>query len=564
MAAGRPSPRATACMLAALLLLAPHVRPAAASAQDGAENGAEDDGRMTIFGFGEVTATLDDLDDPQGIVDPATIYGYSEEELVPVPELDVAELHDSAVFAAGVDWVVVADDRLDEFEAPHLRALQVRATVERDLDALASRIGFLRPRVQRLSDDIAHERREEARLADEIDTLEMAIAEFAVRAFIGDEDLAEVLAVLDSDAPENRVLADEVREGQFAQIEARENEIARRSARRARLEDDRSTLRRQIRSLQRERLDRLEDDRELAELVEATAWDYRSALHSRLPAMVSGTDIPLVALNAYVIAERILAIERPRCDMRWWMLAGVGKIESAHGHFGDSSLDADGHATVTITGPALDGRILEGAEFLTAGSPPPPPTAATTELPAAPPAEKPPAETGGSAEGAIQGGTAGATDGDAEEPVIKRLALIADTDDGVLDGDTRYDRAVGPMQFIPQTWRTYETDGNHDDEAEPQNVYDAALASARYLCTAAGSMGTEDGLDRAYFAYNHDEAYTEAVKAAAYAYQRRIRIPDPGASATAPLGLAQVPADDVSRVVSDAVGALDLSELPDW
>ena len=151
-----------------------------------------------------------------------------------------------------------------------------------------------------------------------------------------------------------------------------------------------------------------------------------------------------------------------------------------------------------------------------------------------------------------------------EEPVIKRLALISDTDGGRLDGDTRYDRAVGPMQFIPQTWRSYEADGNQDDAREPQNVYDAALASARYLCVAAGSMRTEAGQDRAYFAYNHDEAYTEAVKAAAARYRRLIRIPDETGGSAPHLGLADVPADAVSRVVEEAVSSLDLSDLPDW
>ncbi|NNK92602.1 MAG: hypothetical protein HKO87_09235 [Acidimicrobiia bacterium] len=514
---------------------------------------AQEDATETVFGFGPtVQSPLDDR------VDPAITFGYSEIGLVPVPEFDFAELHDSGVFAAGVDWIEVDDDRLVDYEAPHLRARQVHATVLRDLDALTERISFLRPRVQALSDEIAYEHAQETRLAAEIDTYKMAIAEFAVRAFIGDEDLAEALAVPNSDAPENRVLADEVRQGQFAQIDARENEIARRRAYRGRLEHDRYTLRRQIRGLQHARLDRLEDERELTRLIERTASEYRTALHDRLPRMVRGTDLPLVALNAYVIAERTMAIERPRCDLRWWMLAGVGKIESAHGHFGDSTLDTNGRATVAITGPALDGRILEGAEFLTAGTPPPEPTTATTDLPVAPPAA-----TGGEASG--DGGDAAGAGGEpVEEPVIRRLALIADTDDGVLDGDSRYDRAVGPMQFIPQTWRTYETDGNHDDLMEPQNIYDAALASARYLCTAAGSMASEAGLDRAYFAYNHDEAYTEAVKAAAYAYRRRLGIPDAGESPTSPLGLAEIPADDVSRTVSDAVLALDLSGLPDW
>ena len=113
-----------------------------------------------------------------------------------------------------------------------------------------------------------------------------------------------------------------------------------------------------------------------------------------------------------------------------------------------------------------------------------------------------------------------------EVPVIKRLALISDTDGGRLDADTTYDRAVGPMQFIPQTWRTYEADANLDDNKDPQNVYDASLASARYLCNATGSMTNEEGERQAYFAYNHDEEYTENVLKSGVRYAKLIDLPD--------------------------------------
>ena len=35
------------------------------------------------------------------------------------------------------------------------------------------------------------------------------------------------------------------------------------------------------------------------------------------------------------------------------------------------------------------------------------------------------------------------------------FAAVADTDKGRWDGDTKWDRAVGPMQFIPGTWDTF-------------------------------------------------------------------------------------------------------------
>ncbi|WP_447407116.1 lytic murein transglycosylase, partial [Clostridium perfringens] len=65
------------------------------------------------------------------------------------------------------------------------------------------------------------------------------------------------------------------------------------------------------------------------------------------------------------------------------------------------------------------------------------------------------------------------------------VAAIADTDGGRWDGDTLWDRAVGPMQFIPDTWSRWGADGNGDGAADPNQIDDAALATARYLCGAS-------------------------------------------------------------------------------
>ena len=91
------------------------------------------------------------------------------------------------------------------------------------------------------------------------------------------------------------------------------------------------------------------------------------------------------------------------------------------------------------------------------------------------------------------------------------FAAIRDTDGGLFDGDVVWDRAVGPMQFIPGTWRLAGVDGDADGLADPQNVYDAAFGAAGYLCRANRDMNNPDDLRAAIFAYNHSDAYVAGV-----------------------------------------------------
>ncbi|MGV9249950.1 lytic transglycosylase domain-containing protein [Streptomyces sp. NPDC003697] len=97
------------------------------------------------------------------------------------------------------------------------------------------------------------------------------------------------------------------------------------------------------------------------------------------------------------------------------------------------------------------------------------------------------------------------------------FAVVADTDGGAYDGDAVYDRAVGPMQFIPSTWARWGADGNGDGRRDPNNVYDAALAAGRYLCAGGRDLSNPADLDRAILGYNHSDAYLRTVKAW-YAY----------------------------------------------
>ncbi|MFB7593869.1 lytic murein transglycosylase [Streptomyces sp. NPDC056160] len=91
------------------------------------------------------------------------------------------------------------------------------------------------------------------------------------------------------------------------------------------------------------------------------------------------------------------------------------------------------------------------------------------------------------------------------------FANISDTDHGLYDGDSTYDRAVGPMQFIPSTWEWAGRDGNGDGKKDPNNVYDAALATGHYLCRNDWDLSDQADLNSAILSYNHSQEYLNTV-----------------------------------------------------
>jgi Transglycosylase SLT domain len=176
---------------------------------------------------------------------------------------------------------------------------------------------------------------------------------------------------------------------------------------------------------------------------------------------LAANGIPNVALNAYRVAAARMNHSDPGCGIDWSLLSGIGREESDHGRFAGATLNPDGTSTPRIIGIPLNGSGTE---------------------------------------------------------------VVRDTDHGRLDGDTVYDRAVGPMQFIPSTWAGYGVDANGDGIADPFNINDAALTAARYLCAAGGNLRTHAGQVRAVLTYNHSDQYLAQVLALADAYHRGIAL----------------------------------------
>jgi murein DD-endopeptidase MepM/ murein hydrolase activator NlpD len=67
--------------------------------------------------------------------------------------------------------------------------------------------------------------------------------------------------------------------------------------------------------------------------------------------------------------------------------------------------------------------------------------------------------------------------------------------------------AVGWMQFMPDTWLRWGTDGNGDGVADPWNPDDGVYSAARYLAAAGGRTD----ISGAIFSYNHAQWYVDDV-----------------------------------------------------
>jgi len=125
-----------------------------------------------------------------------------------------------------------------------------------------------------------------------------------------------------------------------------------------------------------------------------------------------------------------------------------------------------------------------------------------------------------SQQGTIDGRTL-RPDGRASTP-ITGPALDGSGDVAAIEApDCGWARALGPMQFLPSTWEDWAADGDGDGRADPQDIDDAAVAAARYLCASDGGLATGDGWSAAVYSYNHSAEYVRSVFDAAEAYASR-------------------------------------------
>ncbi|MFS3129776.1 lytic transglycosylase domain-containing protein [Nocardioides sp. Bht2] len=163
----------------------------------------------------------------------------------------------------------------------------------------------------------------------------------------------------------------------------------------------------------------------------------------------STSGIPSAALAAYQRAATVINSADKTCGLDWQLVAAIGRVESDHGRYGGNTLGTDGVSRPGIYGIALDGN--NGTQEIT------------------------------------------------------------DTDAGQFDNDEVYDRAVGPMQFIPTTWSSVGVDADGDGKRNPQDIDDAALATAVYLCAGTDDLGTDQGRRSAVHRYNHSDKYVDLV-----------------------------------------------------
>jgi hypothetical protein len=147
---------------------------------------------------------------------------------------------------------------------------------------------------------------------------------------------------------------------------------------------------------------------------------------------------PGAAVAAYQRAEMVIN-QAAECGLEWTVLAAVARVESNHGEGEDRNhrVTKKGQVEPAYVGAPLNGRGGRGA--------------------------------------------------------------LPDTDLGDLDGNRSWDAPVGPMGLLPTRWAAVAVDADGNDQRDPQDLDDAALGAAVFLCAeitrGREASEVEGGLD---------------------------------------------------------------------
>ncbi|KQZ75436.1 hypothetical protein ASD66_03510 [Nocardioides sp. Root151] len=200
--------------------------------------------------------------------------------------------------------------------------------------------------------------------------------------------------------------------------------------------------------------------------VQANAHVRREAVGGPTSYPGSIAKAPEVAVAAYQRASAVMNAASS-CQLDWLTLAAIGRVESNHSR----GAQLEHRLTkVGVARPAIVGHVLNGR---------------------------------------------------------RGLGSFADTDAGTLDRNQRWDAPVGALALMPSTWSTVAVDADGDQRRNPQDIDDAALGAAVFLCADGRKLRQPAQLRRALATYHRAPRFVSTVLALQKRYEKQAsKVPD--------------------------------------
>lgn len=439
----------------------------------------DDGGETTVADVAEIDPTITALanagwsaNDPDGVIDDELLQALASSGLVG-DWLEAAETTSTIAIlrASGPDYdqhrntlldiladrgssaseLSIAETTLEETETAHRRELRERARATTAVNGWVERQADLEDRIDVAQADLGHARE--------------TLAQIAITRYMGDS-LADDLQLFQTqeinDANRRNWILEATDDDYYAVVDDLEAELADLAVERKTMESRREQAEHQAAQIVRT-IDRLADQitnqaavvSDLQRRVADHRIDARElmpVLHeARLTATIERLRLPIVTVDSYVRAAATMDDQPPECAIDWASIGAVSRVESQHGTYLGRSVLASGDLDRPLLGLLLNGS---------------------------------------------------------------GVATVRDTDGGALDGNGEFDRALGPMQFLPRTWRVFEVDGDSDGDTDPQSMYDATATAAAYLCNLGQTKRTADFGAR-LLGYNASSAYVTKVLSSA-------------------------------------------------